>query len=552
LRVTFARLLRLINMPDRMFAMPAKARLRARLGASFLALCAALCAPPAVAGSPVATATRTDRLSVPGPVTALDLSVISGDVRISAGAVFAATIELKAGADDQASAAALLARTKVDLRFEKGEVKLEIPRDHGDWRHEGSMVEARYAIVLPAGAAAKVRTVNAATKIEGIAGPVTVDAVNGPVEVSGVKKDLHLRSVNGKVDGRVAEVAPGAKLSADTVNGSVVLWLPASAQVRLSAQTLNGEIVSTLPLPPQTEARRWGPPHRSYHGAIGAGGAEVNLKSVNGRLALLATGSSEAQAKPLVVMSDDGGGGRGEREARGQRGFSFRISNDGNDVRRDQISGDFVYDSGSGDVRVEAVAGLVKVKTSGDVRIGSVAKGAEVFTAGGDIRLDSVKGALQARSGGGDVRIGDVGGDARVETQGGDVRVNRASAAVTAFTQGGDITLRGVQGGVKAQTAGGDITVELVGKEAGAGSEITTEGGDVTLILPANFRADVLIETKVHDPNGRSIRSEFPELVVVRGPEAHTATGKLGGGGAKVVVRSQSGDVTLKKGPATR
>jgi DUF4097 and DUF4098 domain-containing protein YvlB len=507
---------------------------------------------PASAGAPF-SATRTDKLSAPGPVTALDLTVLNGDVRISAGATFAATVVLKAGAQDQASADALLARSKVNLFFDRGEVKLETPWDKDRDHHDGSMVDTRYDIVLPPNAAAKVRSVNAGTRIEGIAGPVKVEAVNGPVDVSGVKRDLRLRSVNGKVEGRMAEVSPGAKLSADTVNGSVTLWVPPSTPVQLTAQTMNGDVVSTLALPPQTISRPWGPPHRNYKGTIGAGTVEVNMKSVNGRLALMGTGSTDAQAKPLVVVSNEGPAGGFGRIGDKLRTFSLNSGGgDSDDVRRDMIAGDFVMESGTGDVRIDAVSGRVLVKTSGDVRIGAVAKAAEVYTAGGDIRLDAVKGGVQARSGGGDVRIGDVGGDARVETQGGDVRVNHAEGAVTALTQGGDITLRGIRGAIKAQTAGGDITVEVVGKEAGAGSEIITQGGDVTLVLPENFKADVSIETKVQDPNGRYIRSDFSELAVVRGPSTHTATGKLGGGGGKLVVRSQSGEVTVKKGPAVR
>jgi DUF4097 and DUF4098 domain-containing protein YvlB len=513
-------------------------------------------AGPAQAGSPF-SATRTDKLSAPGPVTALELTVLNGDVRISAGAAFAATVVLKAGAQDQASADALLARTKVNLLFDRGEVKLETPWEKDREHHEGTMVDARYDIVLPAAAALKVRTVNAGSKIDGIAGPVTVDAVNGPVDVSGVKKDLRLRSVNGKVEGRLVEVSPGAKLSANTVNGSVTLWVPPGEPVQLSAQTMNGDVVSTLPLPPATISRPWGPPQRNYKGTIGAGTIEVDMKSVNGRLALMGIGSTDAQAKPLVVVSNEAPQGGFARIASKLRGLQFQTGGgdgdkESDDIRRDMIAGDFVLESGTGDVRVDAVSGRVSVKTSGDVRIGAVAKAAEVYTAGGDIRLDAVKGGVQARSGGGDVRLGEVGGDARVETQGGDVRVNHADGMVTALTRGGDITLRGIRGAVKAQTAGGDITVEMVGKEASAASEIITQGGDVTLILPENFKADVSIETKVQDPTGRYIRSDFPELAVVRGADTHTATGKIGGGGAKLVVRSQSGEVTVKKGPAVR
>jgi hypothetical protein len=52
------------------------------------------------------------------------------------------------------------------------------------------------------------------------------------------------------------------------------------------------------------------------------------------------------------------------------------------------------------------------------------------------------------------------------------------------------------------------------------------------------------------DDDGRYIVSEFPQVTVVKGRRGHSASGKLGKGGATVVVKTRSGTVTLKQGPA--
>src|SRR6185369_5349719 len=98
-------------MNDRKFAMSSKANASAWVARLFVlasAVGVVFASRPARAGAPF-SATRTDKLSAPGPVTALDLTVLNGDVRISAGPAFAATVVLKADAQDQASADALLA-----------------------------------------------------------------------------------------------------------------------------------------------------------------------------------------------------------------------------------------------------------------------------------------------------------------------------------------------------------------------------------------------------------------------------------------------------------
>ncbi|HEY0705327.1 MAG TPA: hypothetical protein VGG33_00930 [Polyangia bacterium] len=507
---------------------------------------AAACSTARAAGPP-ATATRVQQLTAPGAVTSLELAVLNGDVKISPGASFSASVELIVRAQDSATAEALLKQADVPLEFERGRAKIDATRPLQEARNQGEgapVLETKFVIRLPAAAAAKVRTVNAPVKAEGITGELQIEAINGHVEVWGAQNRLRLRSVNGRVLAQLARADRKVEIDADTVNGPIAIWLP-NVPAKLDARTLNGEILSTLAFPVREgSSPRFGPPSRRYEGRFGDGDvkAEVEARSVNGKIAVMGLGHKEGDAKAIVTMGTRGNGhhhrsrgragGGGGREERGGLGA---------------VMGDLTLET-SDDVRAASVEGSAKIKAAGDVRIDSVGKQADIFTSGGDIRLGLVKGALRARSGGGDVRIGDAGADAHVETQGGDVRVTAAAGAITALTQGGDINLRGARGSVRAVTAGGDIVVEVVG-QARTGSELSTGGGDITLILPSNTRAELAIEAHGGDASQAVITSEFPEIAVVRRGAEQSAAGKLGGGGPKIVLRSRSGEVLLKKGP---
>ena len=47
------------------------------------------------------------------------------------------------------------------------------------------------------------------------------------------------------------------------------------------------------------------------------------------------------------------------------------------------------------------------------------------------------------------------------------------------------------------------------------------------------------------------IRSDFPEIAVTRQKSSQSATGTLNGGGSKVIVRTSSGSIRLRKAPSS-
>jgi DUF4097 and DUF4098 domain-containing protein YvlB len=306
--------------------------------------------------------------------------------------------------------------------------------------------------------------------------------------------------------------------------------------------------------------------NRAYEGTVGGGGATVRCSNLNGRIVLLAEGTTDAQAKkltsgrgPLVVTVPS--------TPRPPRAAIPPVPPAvpepapvtpvtplpdpwGRSISKGDVEGDFVLSYAPADVTTGRVTGRVKISTqSGQIRVKGAGKGAELSTAGGDIRIESVTGDLKATTSGGDIRAGSVSGDVRLETAGGDVVVRAAGGSVTARTGGGDITLRKVHGPVVARTSGGTINCEI-SSAAAPGGELVTSGGDVTITLPSNYRADIDVRVSGGEMEADAVSSQFPDVVVTRRPGSVSAEGKLNGGGPKLIIRSTSGSVSVRKGPA--
>jgi DUF4097 and DUF4098 domain-containing protein YvlB len=222
-------------------------------------------------------------------------------------------------------------------------------------------------------------------------------------------------------------------------------------------------------------------------------------------------------------------------------------------VVRGDIAGDFLATSGTSSYRIGNVSGRVKILThSGEISLASAGGDADVKTFGGDIRLGPVKGDLAAQTLAGDVRVGTVAGSARVETSGGDIRIQSVDGWLRARTAGGDIVVPLVGGHVDAATAGGDVRIAVGARQLKEAISIVNGGGDVALVLPADFRGELDLTVTDADPSEPAIRSEFPEVSISRKNGTVHATGSVNGGGEKVKVSTSSGTIRLSRGPAAQ
>jgi DUF4097 and DUF4098 domain-containing protein YvlB len=310
-------------------------------------------------------------------------------------------------------------------------------------------------------------------------------------------------------------------------------------------------------------------PNREYSGSIGKGGPDVHMETLNGRIVLLAAGTKESDAKALVP----------ERSTivvtvpqvhvhvpdvnvqvhvppvppvppaapRGPRGVPPPPpAYDEGDVVRGDIAGDFLSTSG-GDYRVGKVSGKVKILTqSGEIRVGGAGAGADLQTYGGDIVVGPVTGDLKASTRAGDIVGQTVSGSVLADTNGGDVRFEKVGGNLDVRTSGGDIRVPRVGGAVRAASAGGEIRIGLSACDPKSSVTIRNDGGDVALALPAECKADVeLVVTGDEDES--AIHSDF-DLVTTKRAGTQRATATLNGGGAKIMVRTSSGTIRLRKG----
>ncbi len=461
-------------------------------------------------------------------------------------------------------------------------------------------------------AALDLQTVNGAVTALGAVASVTAQSVNGKVDVSSQTfppdASINLKTINGPITLTLARNAR-FDLDASTMNGTIASTFPLPARLEtpetpeppgappraespaeprargtrrvivrddgddvvVDVEALRKEIEESMKevdvevrdslrdVKRELKRLKIFESHRSYSGSIGQGGGKIRLSTLNGSIAVLASGTKELEAKALVPERHRFAVAVPEIRVRAPRPVVRVLpraviapapSESEEPIVRGDISGDFLATSGGGSYQIGRVTGTVKILTnSGEIHVASAGSGADLKTSGGDIQIGPVGGDLKAQTLAGDIRAGAVSGSISVETSGGDVRVERVGASAGARTGGGDIILPSVKGGVEARTGGGDVRVAIVGREVKGGISIHDSGGDVTLTLPSDFRGEVSLEVRDGDSQETLIRSDFPEIAVTRQRDSQRASGILNGGGPKVVVQTHSGMIRLRKGP---
>ena len=141
-------------------------------------------------------------------------------------------------------------------------------------------LQVQFTISLPAGVPLETSGVNGDIRVTGITAPLTLATVNGRLDLSGIGS-VHGSTVNGSITAAFDALDWDGKSSLTTVNGSIDVTLPASANVSIHATTVSGSVSSDFPL----QARGFGlvcSPGGVLSGTLGAGGRDLNLATVNG------------------------------------------------------------------------------------------------------------------------------------------------------------------------------------------------------------------------------------------------------------------------------
>jgi len=194
----------------------------------------------------------------------------------------------------------------------------------------------------------------------------------------------------------------------------------------------------------------------------------------------------------------------------------------------------------AGDVTVANVDGVLRVDTgSGSVSTSDTKGELVVDTGSGEGNVGGATGPVEIDTGSGEVNVANVTGDElEVDTGSGNIRALDISVArLHCDTGSGDVEAAGIKAReISIDTGSGSVEVALT-----APCEeilVDTGSGDVTVQVPRGFGADISFES-----GSGSFDSDLP--VTVRERERGSFRGRVGNGGARLVVETGSGDLRL-------
>jgi DUF4097 and DUF4098 domain-containing protein YvlB len=194
------------------------------------------------------------------------VDVIGGD---STDVVVRAVIQTQAGSDADAKALAGAVRVITT----SGPIHAEGPSTHGRAQWSVSFV-----VSVPRRTDLDVETENGGIRVDHVDGRMRLAAENGGIALHDLSGDVRARAENGPMRVSLAGSRwQGAGLDAETVNGPVILAIPAGYAAHLETGTVNGPTAIDIPL---TVTGHVDLQHFSTD--IGGGGPPIRVVTTNG------------------------------------------------------------------------------------------------------------------------------------------------------------------------------------------------------------------------------------------------------------------------------
>lgn len=368
-------------------------------------------------------------------------------------------------------------------------------------------------------------------RVAGVRGGVHVTNFNGTIVLQDVDGPATADTVNGSII--YATPRPRGNVVLATVNGNVTAQVAAGADFRWIAETAKGDIRTNLP----ARGAFFGV---TFRGSVNApGGPTLTTSSLMGNVTLIGIGAPAGDAQSL--------------RATPATVLKSSPQNDGA-VIREKVTGLFTYSTNIGDVKVQQIAGDADIFTgAGEVQLGSVSGSCKVRSHGGPMQLGEIFGNLIATTRAGDILIDTARRGGQIATKGGTIRLFYTSGPTHLHSEGGDIIVRQAAAPVNAMTVSGDVTIAIDRASKSEKIEVRTSKGNILLHVPPHFAADVEATLITTDPNADTIVSDIPGLAiskdVVGGKTRIRASGKINGGGQKVVLDGAGGDIRISTAP---
>jgi DUF4097 and DUF4098 domain-containing protein YvlB len=143
-------------------------------------------------------------------------------------------------------------------------------------------VAVEYWLKVPRNAnLSNITSVNGSIEVADMEGRVNAETVNGSITIAGSSSAIAANTVNGSIKATLYNLSTSEPSKFQTVNGSLTLFLPDNLNADVEAETTNGHINADYPV--NVTGSLVG---KHMKGRIGAGGARLNLETVNGSINL--------------------------------------------------------------------------------------------------------------------------------------------------------------------------------------------------------------------------------------------------------------------------
>ena len=167
-----------------------------------------------------------------------------------------------------------LARVRIEVAVEPGRVAVDTryPQD------DGVEVYVEYRIRVPRRVQLeRVATVNGIVRVTNVEATGDLRAINGNVDVFDCSGRLNAHTTNGNLRLEMRRWDDGEAVVLETINGTILLALPAGTNAELDVRTINGDFRSELPLSLPGASLL-----QAFRGQTGQGGSTIQIRTVNG------------------------------------------------------------------------------------------------------------------------------------------------------------------------------------------------------------------------------------------------------------------------------
>jgi hypothetical protein len=142
-------------------------------------------------------------------------------------------------------------------------------------------VSVDFEIKVPERMNISASSANGSLEVVGISGSTVLTTTNGKISAEEMIGPIKAEATNGNISVDLSSINDDEKVFLHTINGNIVLTLKSTLEADIMVSTVNGSIRTDFPLEIQGE---WGPKH--LNGKMNGGGAQVQLETVNGSVAI--------------------------------------------------------------------------------------------------------------------------------------------------------------------------------------------------------------------------------------------------------------------------